>query len=126
MPRKKLQDEAIIAALISEGSVKGAADSLGCNTKTVYARMRLPAFKKMYSQAKGDILKAATAKLQGNLCDAINTLTQIMKDPASPPQTRANCAVSVLQYGSKYIEQTDIVERLEAIEQIQKEDNEED
>lgn len=119
MARKRLTDEAIIAALIAEGSIKGAAASLECTTRTLYERMKKPEFKALYSQAKGDILKTATAKLQGNLCGAIDTLTEIMKDTEAPKQTRANCAVSVLQYGAKFTEATDIIERLEAIEEAQ-------
>lgn len=119
MTRKRLQDEEIIAALIAEGSIKGAAASLKCTTRTLYERMKKPEFKALYSQAKGDILKTATAKLQGNLCGAIDTLTEIMTDKEAPKQTRANCAVSVLQYGAKFTEATDIIDRLEAIEEAQ-------
>lgn len=119
MARKRLQDEEIIAALIAEGSIKGAAASLKCTTRTLYERMKKPEFKALYSQAKADILKTATAKLQGNLCGAIDTLTEIMTDKEAPKQTRANCAVSVLQYGAKFTEATDIIERLEAIEEAQ-------
>ena len=119
MARKRLTDEAIIAALIAEGSIKGAAASLKCTARTLYDRMKSPEFKDLYAQAKGDILKTATAKLQGNLCGAIDTLTEIMTDKEAPKQTRANCAVSVLQYGAKFTEATDIIERLEAIEEAQ-------
>lgn len=119
MDRKHLQDEEIISALIAEGSIKGAAASLGCATRTLYERMKKPEFKELYAQAKGELLKTATAKLQGNLCGAIDTLTEIMTDKAAPKQTRANCAVSVLQYGVRFTEATDIIERLEAIEEAQ-------
>ena len=119
MARKRLQDEEIITALIAEGSIKGAAASLECATRTLYERMKKPAFKDLYAQAKGEILKTATAKLQGNLCGAIDTLTEIMTDKEAPKQTRANCAVSILQYGAKFTEATDIIERLEAIEEAQ-------
>ena len=119
MARKRLQDEEIITALIAEGSIKGAAASLKCTTRTLYERMKKPEFKDLYAQAKGEILKTATAKLQGNLCGAIDTLTEIMTDKEAPKQTRANCAVSILQYGAKFTEATDIIERLEAIEEAQ-------
>ena len=119
MARKRLQDEEIITALIAEGSIKGAAASLKCTARTLYERMKKPEFKDLYAQAKGEILKTATAKLQGNLCGAIDTLTEIMTDKEAPKQTRANCAVSVLQYGAKFTEATDIIERLEAIEEAQ-------
>ena len=119
MARKRLANEEIIAALIEKGSIKGAAASLHCTTRTLYERMKNPEFKQLYMQAKVEILKAATAKLQGNRCGARDTLNEIMTDPEAPKQTRANCAVSILQYGAKYTEATDIIERLEAIEETQ-------
>lgn len=120
MVRKRLQDEEIIAALIAQGSIKGAADSLECTTRTLYERMKKPEFKTLYAQAKADILKTATAKLQGNLCGAIDTLAEIMNDEEAAKQTRANCAVNILQYGARYTETTDIIERLEAVEEAQR------
>lgn len=120
MSRKRLTDEVIISALIARGSIKGAAASLDCTTRTLYERMKKPEFKKLYAQAKGEILKAAAAKLQGNLCGAIDTLSEIMKDPETANQTRVNSAVSILQYASRFAETVDIIERLEAIEEAQR------
>ena len=117
--KKRLTDEAIIAALIEHGSIKGAAASLQCTARTLYDRMKKPEFKKLYAQAKSEVLKTATAKLQGNLCGAIDTLAAIMTDEEAAKQTRANCAVSILQYGARFTEATDVLERLEAIEEAQ-------
>jgi hypothetical protein len=119
MARKRLQNEEIIAALIAEGSIKGAAASLGCAERTLYDRMKKPEFKTLYSQAKGEILKTATAKLQGQVCGAIDTLTEIMKDEDTAKQTRVNSAVAILQNAARFTETIDIVERLEAIEEAQ-------
>ncbi len=120
-PRKRLSNEEIAAALIEEGSIKGAALSLGCNIRTLYARMKDPAFKEIYSKAKGNLLKNATAKLQGHLCRAIDTLAAIMEDEDTAKQTRANCPVAIQQYTARFTETKDIMERLEAIERIQEE-----
>ena len=117
MARKRLEDEVIISAIISEGSVKGAAASLNVSVRTLYERMRKPDFRELYATAKADILKAATAKLQGQLSAAIDTLSSIMKDEDTAKQTRVNSAVSILQYASRYTDQTDIIERIEALEQ---------
>lgn len=119
MTRKRLQDEEIIAALIAEGSIKGAAASLECATRTLYERMKKPGFKDLYTRAKSDMLRSATAKLQGNLCKAIDNLVNIMNDTSTPKQTRVNCAVTILQYGAKYTETIDIIDRLEEIEKTQ-------
>ncbi len=113
---KRLQNEEIIAALIAEGTIKGAAASLKCTTRTLYDRMKKPEFKTLYTQAKGEILKAATAKLQGQVSGAIDTLVEIRDDKEAPKQTRANCAVNILQYAARFTETTDIIERLEEVE----------
>lgn len=117
--KKRNTDEAIISALIENGSIKAAADRLGCTVRTIYERMKKPGFKDLYAQAKAEILKTATAKLQGNLTGAIDTLAAIMKDEETAKQTRANCAVAILQYAAKFTETTDIIERLEALEDAQ-------
>jgi hypothetical protein len=119
MARKRLTDEEIVIALIAQGSIKQAAASLHCTVKTLYNRMKEPDFKRIYTDAKADLLKTATAKLQGNLCTAIDTLTAIMTDPETAKQTRANCAVSILQYAGRFTETTDLIERLEALEEAQ-------
>lgn len=116
--KKRLCDEEIIAALIQKGSIKAAAAFLGCTQRTIYDRKKKENFRRIYDQAKGDIVKDATAKLQGQLSAAIDTLTAIMTDEEAPKQTRVNCAVSILQYGVKLTETTDILTRLETIEQF--------
>lgn len=119
MEKKRLTDEAIIAALIEKGSIKAAAASLECTPRTLYERMKTPEFKTLYAQAKADIIKSATAKLQGNACGAIDTLVTIMQDSQAGNQTRVNCAVAILQYAARYTEAMDIIERLEALEEAQ-------
>ena len=119
MTKKRLTDEEIIAALLAKGTVKGAAACLECATRTLYERMKKPEFKELYAQARAHLLKTATAKLQGNLCGAIDTLAEIMTDEEAAKQTRVNSAVSILQYAARFTETTDILERLEAIEEAQ-------
>ena len=119
MERKRLTNEEIIAALIERGSIKAAAAILECSTRTLYERMKASDFKEQYAQAKAEIIKTATAKLQGHLCGAIDTLVAIMNDSQAGNQTRVNCAVAILQYGARFTEATDILDRLEAVEQAQ-------
>ena len=114
--KQRLTDEAIIAALVQTGTIKEAAKRLHCVPRTIYERMKSPEFKDKYNQAKAELVKAATAKLQGLLAGAIDTLVEIKNDKEAAKQTRANCAVAILQYGAKFTESTDIIERLEAVE----------
>lgn len=117
--KKRLTDEAIIAALMAEGSIKGAAASLECTPRTLYERMKKPEFKTLYAQAKGEVLKTATAQLQGELSRSIATLAEVRDDTEAAKQTRVNAAVYILQYAARFTETTDIIERLEAIEEAQ-------
>lgn len=116
---RRLADEEIIAALIECGTIKAAAASLDCTARTLYERMKKEEFRELYAQAKAEIIKGATAKLQGNLSGAIDTLAEIMNDKEAAKQTRANCAVSILQYGARFTETNDLLERLEKLEEAQ-------
>lgn len=117
--KKRHTDETIIAALIEAGSIKEAAGKLECTPRTIYDRMKKPAFREAYNQAKGEIMKIATAKLQGEIAASIDTLAKLRDAEDTPKQTRANCAVSILQYSTRFVETTDIMERLEAVEAAQ-------
>lgn len=117
--KKRLTDETIIAALVEAGSIKEAAGKLGCTPRTLYDRMKKPNFREMYNRAKGELMKTATAKLQGAIAGSVDTLIEIRDDKDAAKQTRANCAVAILQYGAKLTETTDIIERLEALEAAQ-------
>lgn len=113
---KRLTDEQIVSALIETGTVKGAAGCLGCQVKTLYARMRSDDFQRLYRMARGEILRGVTAKMQSNMSAAVDTLFMLMTDTDTPRQTRANCAATILQIGGKYTDAVDLLERIEALE----------
>lgn len=119
-PRKTISNEVLCAALIEEGSVKGAALLLGCSDRTLHVRMKAPEFREMYAQARADVLKNATAKLQGSLCEAVETLKKIMTDETTPKQVRVNAASTILLYGARFTESVDLLARLEVLESLQK------
>lgn len=113
----RLTDEAIATALIQRGSIVAAADELQCSKRTLYSRMKTPSFQELYSKAKTELLKSATAKLSNSITGAVDVLTTVMNDPETPPQTRVNAASNVIQYAVKLTSTVDILERLEALEE---------
>ncbi len=117
---KRLSDEEIISALLEQGSIKGAAACLGCTVRTLYQRMKKTRFKELYQSARDEIIRSTTAKLQGYMTGAVDTLADIMKDEEVAKQTRVNSAVSILQYGARFTEVTDVINRLDAIEELQR------
>lgn len=119
MATKKISDEKIVIALITCGSRREAASFLRCSISTLCNRLKDPELQKLYSEAKTELLKEATAKLQNEMKCAVDTLADIMKNPQVASQTRVNAAVSILMYGARFTEQADILERLEKIEEAQ-------
>lgn len=113
----KKSDEAIIAALVSCGSVKAAARECNISPLTVYRRMKDNDFRKKLDAVRDDALHEASARLSGSLSDAVKVLTDIMHDEQIAPQTRANAAQMVLSYGLRYAETAEILRRLEQVEQ---------
>ncbi len=118
---KRLTDEEIVSALIECGTIKGAAESLGVQVKTLYSRMKSEDFKVLYSRTKSDLLKASAAKMQSNLADACDVIAEIMKDADTAQQVRLNAADCIIRNTLKMLEQTDIIERVEELEEILKE-----
>lgn len=113
-------NEEVISELIEKGSVKEAAKALGYKEDAIRRRMKDPEFKQMYTEAKGEILKSITSRLQGKMNIAVDVLVDIMTDKQTAPQTRANCAATVLQYAARFTTDVDIVSRLEEIEAYHK------
>ena len=76
------KDEALIAALLSNPTVRAAAKAVGRSETQVYARLRDPDFKSRYDSARHELLEQSTAALQGQtLFSLLNPL-----EYASPNQ----------------------------------------
>lgn len=116
LSRKKVKDEIVVAALITQPSVREASKACGLSETQIYARMKEPAFAKLYKDARRDLLAGCTVAMQSQLGQAVETMAQIMKDEKTPAQTRLQAAESFVRNALKLNEQTDFAERLEAIE----------
>ena len=118
---KRLTDEEIVSALIECGTIKGASEKLGVQLKTLYSRMKKEQFRELYNRAKSDLLKSATAKMQKYLVDACDVIADIMRDKETSQQVRLNASDCIIRNTIKLLEQTDIIERIEHLEEKTKE-----
>ena len=116
---QRLSDEEIIAALLSAGSIKGAAIATGYTERALYDRMKKPEFKELYKGAKTALLSATCTLLRLYGLKAVETLAEVMQNRDAAAQSRVSAATAILQYSSKFTEAFDIIERLEAIEAAQ-------
>ena len=113
---KNITNEQIIAELLSSASIREAAKKLGLQERTIYDRMKKPEFKKLYADARADVISHATARLQNCANNAVDCLALVMEDKENSSQVRINAADAILRYCLKFSEKADITDKLEQLE----------
>lgn len=109
-------DEKILAALIAHKTVSDAAAASGVSERTIYSRLADDSFRAEYEARQRCTLDHACKALQSALTEAVEVLTTIMKDASASPANRITAARSVLDYGVKLTELTDLAARVAALE----------
>ena len=98
------RDERIIAALLSCGTIAGAARAAKVSKGTIYKRLKEPDFLEAYNYAKADATRAAYVEISNNLADAVRVIVSIMNDPAERSSTRLHAAGLLLNGAGKTTE----------------------
>lgn len=109
------KDEAIIAALISNPTVRAASAACGVSETQIYARLRTPAFKAKYDAARRDMLAQSTAYIQGIVSEAVQKMRDVMNDPDAAPQVQLNAAECITRNSLKMTEQADILAQIDEL-----------
>lgn len=117
---QKYTDEEILEALLSAGSARQAAKRLGCSLSCVRDRMAKPRFKERYDRAKADALSDAIDNLKIRMSSAVDVLSVTMTKEDTPATVKVSAADAILRHGLRYVEQYDIIKRIEALEAAQK------
>lgn len=112
-------DEKILGALLTAGSIRGAAALLGSSQKTISDRLKKPEFAKRYSEAKAEQLQAVCAAITGTLCKAVETLQEIAENTDNIPTARTQAADALLRHALRYLEASEFERRLRALEELQ-------
>lgn len=110
------KDEIIINGLLSYPTIREASRNIGIPESTVYNRLRDASFQSKYTKAKSEMLTQSCGYLRARVADATDTIVSVMADKDVPPQSRISAARTVLQYALKLTETTEILQRLEALE----------
>ncbi len=115
----KRNNDEILAALLSGGSIRSAAKIVGCSESTIRKRLNEPEFRSRYEEAKANILSEALDNLSARLTDAVTTIAEVMADEGTPASVRVSAADAVLRHGLKYLEAGNILKRLDDLERMQ-------
>lgn len=109
------KDEIIISALISNPTVRAAAQVCGVCETQIYARLRTKAFREKYDAARLEVLQQSTAYIQGIVSEAIQKMRNVMNDPDASQQVQLNAAEAIIRNSLKLTEQADIMAQLAEI-----------
>ncbi len=105
-----------IAALLSTTTKKAAAKQAGISEVTLNKYFHDPEFVEAYEKAAGGLIGEATKLLQQGMKVAVVRLIQVAKDPKTNAAVAVNAARSLLEYGLRYTEFTEILSELHDVE----------
>src|SRR5262245_49964775 len=110
MTRKK---EAAIAALLTHGSIKAAAEAVGVGDRSLRRWLRHPAFLSQYRQARAAVVEHAVAQLQGATAQAVQTLQRNLDCGTAAVEVRA--AEALVKLSLKGFETWSLIEELDNV-----------
>ena len=114
------KDELILAALLINPTVRAASQACGVSESVIYSRLKEPDFRERYDKERREMLTQSAAALQTHLGAAIEAMGEIVNDKETNPQTRLNAAEAVIRNTLKLTERTDVLDRLDALERLNK------
>ena len=114
-----INDEQLIAALVSAGSVRTAATAAGVSESTIRNRLRDPDFRAAFESVKSELLQGATAAMVSRLENATNTLSEVLSDVENPASVRVSAASVLLQHALRYLSAADFERRISALKASQ-------
>lgn len=116
LPRKT---EAVVAALLTEGTIEQAADKAGVSARSIKTWLQLPEFQAAYLEAGQQLVQNAIGRLQEGTGEAVDTLRTLLACNHMP--TRARAALGMLDYAYKGMELLNLAQRVEDLERAVRE-----
>jgi hypothetical protein len=108
---RKKHDQALLLVLACGASVEAAAKQAQLTERTVYRRLKDPAFKRALAEVRADMLQRTAGALTAAATEAVRTLVGLLagKEPAA---VRLGAARAVLEIGIKVREVADLEQRV--------------
>jgi protein-disulfide isomerase-like protein with CxxC motif len=118
--QSRKQDLAILA-LMTEKTLKNAAEKAGIGESTLWKWMQQDEFKERYQEAKRQTVTHVTARLRQSMTIAVDTLIEISQNKKAQAMARVVAAKTLLENGFKAVEVEDLQNRVEQLEEAMKE-----
>lgn len=117
----RVTDNQLISALLSSATIKQASDEVGLSEQSVYSRLRKPDFRKKLQSARNDQFQVISSKLEDANFKALDTLISILGDCEVSAGIKVRASQTLLDLSLKNREQADIITRIQALEEMLKE-----
>ena len=115
--------EKALSALLTSETKAEAAQKAGISDRTLRTYLSDPAFKAEYQRRKKKLLSDATQQIQKSMNIAVSTLRTIIQRKDSKDSDRISAAKLILEFGLKYTEISDLLSRLEDLENTVNQNN---
>lgn len=109
------RDRVLVHELLTRRSVHDAALAAGCSDRTVFRRMREPAFQSALRRARAQALAASGTQLVGATSIATTALVDVCEDKDAPHAARVSAAREILSAAMRFVEGDDLREEIERI-----------
>jgi predicted ArsR family transcriptional regulator len=116
------KQELAVIALITESTIKLAAEKVGISESTLRRWTQLDEFQEQFKEAKRQTVGHVTAKLRHGMTVAVDALVEMAEDKKTPAVARASACRTLIEYGMKAHENEDLQERVERLEEQFKEE----
>jgi hypothetical protein len=116
MGRPRKNDTALLAALACGATAAAAARQVGVSERTVFRRLKDPAFCEQLKAQKAEIRQRHSDVLNASGLGAVKTLLRL-QDESKPPTVQLGAARAVLEFGMRLHESVEFEQRLAALEE---------
>jgi hypothetical protein len=113
--KRKNTDDSLLAALACGAALEHAARSAGMSVRTAQRRMKEPDIRQRLQQVRATMVERTSGMITAAGMEAVKTLITL-QDPSTPAGVRRAAAQTILEVGLKLRENTELAERLAAVE----------
>jgi AcrR family transcriptional regulator len=109
-------DEKILSALLTSGTIAETAKKSGLSERTIYRRLTDKDFRAVWRDARQSSVEMAISQLQAGMSEAVQTLMDSLRLGDKFASDRIRAAKIILENSQKGLETFDAIERLEKLE----------
>jgi uncharacterized protein (UPF0147 family) len=107
----------LIAELLQRPTIREAAEAVKLGEATAHKWLRGPTFQRCYRAAREQIVEFSISQIQKASSEAVEVLKEILHDNTAPASSRVSASKIILELSLKGLEVTDILERIDSLEQ---------